>query len=77
MVPKILPSMLANKAYNTYLNEVSKTLYPIALKVPIWFLSSSTILVIEVKLTKAATKKNIKGKILAIFSILSVSSLNS
>ena len=67
------PIIVARLAYIRYFLDICLLLYPKAFKVPISTLSSSTILDIEVKLIKAATKKNTTGNTSAKLATLSVS----
>ena len=60
--PATLPPMVAMRAYRIYLEAMAPLLYPSAFSVPICTLCSSTILVMVVRLTKAATKKKMAGK---------------
>ena len=53
-----------------YFLAISNTVYPSAFKVPIFILCSSTILVIVVKHTRAATAKKNTGNIFASASML-------
>ena len=71
--PAMLPPAVASRAYNPYFFATSKPVYPRAFKMPIWVLCSSTILVIVVRLTSAATRKKITGNTSPIAPILSVS----
>ena len=66
----MLPIILAVNAYNMYFLAMSNTVYPSAFNVPIFILCSSTILVIVVKHTSAATAKKNTGNIFAKASIL-------
>ena len=68
--PSILPVIQAINAYRIYFFEIWLVLYPRPFNVPILILCSSTILVIVVKHTKAATAKKKTGNIFAKASIL-------
>ena len=70
-IPRILPPTVARKAYSRYLDAIAYLPYPRAFIVPIWVLCSSTIRVMVVRLTSAATRKKITGKTCPILLILS------
>ena len=70
-IPRILPPTVARKAYSRYLDAIAYFPYPKAFIVPIWVLCSSTIRVMVVRLTSAATRKKITGKTCPILLILS------
>ena len=56
-----------------YFMAMVKVVYPKAFSVPIWILSSSTILVMVVRHTRAATRKKNSGKVVARDPSLSAS----
>ena len=69
--PRTPPTTEAINEYSTNFITMSNLLYPSALSVPISSLCSSTILVIVVRHTRAATNRKNTGKIAAIDSIFS------
>ena len=56
VIPNSPPITQASREYITYFVIICEFVYPSAFKVPISILSSSIILVIDVKLIKTATK---------------------
>ena len=72
-VPNISPKTVADNEYKMYLIIIVDFLYPNDFNVPIFILSSSTILVIVVTVTKAATIKNITGNTFPMIPIFSKS----
>jgi len=60
-----------------YFSVISKLLYPNDFKVPFSVLSSSIILIIDIRLTNIDIAKNIKGKIFPSFLILSLAFISS
>ena len=65
------PLTVARRAYAMYFPAIAELLKPRALSIPILIRFSSTILVIAVRLTRAATRKKITGNTLPRLSILS------
>ena len=74
-MPTSAPTPLATAAYTKYFDMMRALLYPSALYVPISTRSSSTMRVMVVSDTKAATKKKMNGNTMAMRSMRPASDL--
>ena len=72
-MPSTLPVTLATAAYSRYFDAMRARLYPSALNVPMSTRSSSTMRVMVVSATRAATRKKMNGNTCAMLSTRSAS----